>query len=165
MLILQYIGKNNFCVSRGAKGVTDVNKEEMAGRLEETKQRDNSAEYNALVAMTEDLCNSLPISDHDLLPRMVANRVISFEEKIEIRNIPTDRGKIQLFLLKLTEEVAKGENERFYKFLNTMKKSPKCSFLVERMERWISHYKQSSSVNMDASIGTYTVYHVHIYIV
>ena len=122
--------------------------------LEEREQRDNSAEYNALVAMTEDLYNGLPISDHDLLPRMIANRVISFEEKIEMRKAPTDRGKIQLLLSLLTEEMVKGENERFYKFLKTMKKSPKCSFLVERMERWISHYKQSSSVDVEANIGT-----------
>ena len=121
--------------------------------LEEREQRDNSAEYNALVAMTEDLYNGLPISDHDLLPRMIANRVISFEEKIEMRKAPTDRGKIQLLLSLLTEEMVKGEDERFYKFLKTMKKSPKCSFLVERMERWISHYKQSSSVDVEAGIS------------
>lgn len=127
----------------------------MASQLEERQRDDTGAEYNALVAMTEDLCNGLPISDHDLLPRMIANRVISFEEKIEIRKVPTDRGKIQLLLSKLTEEMVKGENERFYKFLKTMKKSPKCSFLVERMERWISHYKQLSLVDVDASIGIY----------
>lgn len=102
----------------------------------------NTPEYNALIAMTEDLCNSLPISDHDLLPRMISNRVISFQEKLEIRSIATDRGKVQLFISKLSGEMESGENERFYKFLKTMKKSPKCSFLVERMERWISHYKQ-----------------------
>ena len=127
--------------------------------LEGEKQRDStSAEYNALIAMTEDLCNGLPISDHDLLPRMIANRVISFQEKIEIRKIPTDRGKIQLLLSKLTEEMASGENKRFYKFLKTMKKSPKCSFLVDRMERWIIHYRQLSSVDVEASLG---IYHVH----
>ena len=115
-------------------------KDEMAGS--DRGKYCNSPEYNALITMTEDLCNALPISDHDLLPRMISNRVISFQEKIEIRGVPTDRGKVQLFISKLSEEMKLGENERFYKFLKTMKKSPKCSFLVERMERWISHYKQ-----------------------
>ena len=106
-----------------------------------------SAEYNALIAMAEDLCNALPISNHDLLPRMISNRVISLQDKIEIRSVSTDRGKVQLLISKLTEEMALGENDRFYKFLTVMKKSPKCSFLVERMERWISHYKQLQSAS------------------
>ena len=113
----------------------------------------HSAEYSSLIAMTEDLCNSLPISDHDLLPRMVANRVITLEEKIAIRNVPTDRGKVQLLLLKLAEEMGKGENERFYKLLKTMKKSPECSFLVERMEGWISHYRQAQLPSADVEDG------------
>ena len=103
----------------------------------------HSAEYSALIAMTEDLCNCLPISDHNLLPRMVANRVITLQEKIAIRNVPTDRGKVQLLISKLAEEIGTGENERFYKLLTTMKKSPECSFLVERMEGWISHFRQT----------------------
>ena len=125
-------------------GVTDKRGKDLRTKMTSSEGGKccNTPEYNALIAMTEDLCNSLPISDHDLLPRMISNRVISFQEKLEIRSIPTDRGKVQLFISKLSEEMESGENERFYKFLKTMKKSPKCSFLVERMERWISHYKQ-----------------------
>lgn len=104
--------------------------------------RQRTAEYNALIAMTEDLCSALPISDHDLLPRMISNRVISLQEKTEIRNMPNDRDKVQLLISKLSEEMVSGDNERFYKFIKTMKKSPKCSFLVKRMERWIGHYRQ-----------------------
>ena len=120
----------------------------MADNPGEGKQS-GSAEYNALIAMAEDLCNALPISDHDLLPQLNSNCVISSQEKTEIRNVPTDRGKVQLLISMLTAEMASGENERFYKFLKTMKESPKCSFLVERMERWISHYKQLQLVSSD----------------
>ena len=116
-------------------------------RPEEGKQY--SAEYNALIKMTEDLCNALPIDD--LLPKMISKRVIDFQEKTDIRAERTDRKKVELFISKLTGEMDAGENKRFYKFIEAMKESPKCDFLVKRMERWISHYKQSRSSN---EVGT-----------
>ena len=116
-------------------------------RPEEGKQY--SAEYNALIKMTEDLCNALPIDD--LLPKMISKRVIDFQEKTDIRAERTDRKKVELFISKLTGEMITGENKRFYKFIEAMKESPKCDFLVKRMEGWISHYKQSQSSN---EVGT-----------
>ena len=110
-----------------------------------TSREDNnqhSAEYNALIKMTEDLCNALPIND--LLPKMISKRVINFHDKDEIRSERTDRGKVDLFISKLTGEIASGENGRFYNFIKVMKESPKCNFLVKRMEGWISHYQQLS---------------------
>ena len=92
--------------------------------------------------MTEDLCNALPIND--LLPKMISKRVISFQDKDEIRSERTDRDKVQLFLSKLTGEMASGENERFYRFVNVMKESPKCNFLVKRMEGRISQQMSPS---------------------
>ena len=111
----------------------------MAG-TEENNQL--SAEYNALMEMTEDLCNALPITD--LLPKMISKRVISFQDKDEIRSERTDRDKVQLFLSKLAGEMASGENERFYRFTNVMKESPKCNFLVKRMEGRISQQMSQS---------------------
>ena len=111
----------------------------MAG-TEENNQ--HSAEYNALMEMTEDLCNALPIND--LLPKMISKRVISFQDKDEIRSERTDRDKVQLFLSKLTGEMASGENERFYRFIIVMKESPKCNFLVKRMEGRISQQMSQS---------------------
>ena len=106
------------------------------------KEKQYSAEYNALTAINQDLCNALPIND--LLPKMISKRVISFQDKDEIRSERTDRDKVDLFISKLTGELMSGENERFYKFINVMKGSPKCNFLVERMEGWISHYKSGT---------------------
>ena len=88
--------------------------------------------------MTESLSNSLPIDD--LLPKMISKRVIDLSEKAEIRSGTTDPDKIDIFLSKLTGPMASGENRRFYSFIQVMKDSPKCQFLVERMEGWISHY-------------------------
>ena len=102
----------------------------------------HSAEYNALIKMTEDLCNALPIND--LLPKMISKRVINFHDKEEIRSQRTDRDKVDLFISKLTGEMASGENGRFYNFVKVMKESPKCNFLVNRMEGWISKYQQLS---------------------
>ena len=108
----------------------------MASGTEEENQY--SAEYNALITMTEDLCKALPIDD--LLPKMISKRVINFQDKNDIRSERTDRDKVDLFISKLSKEVGSGENERFYKFINAMKQSTKCDFLVKRMEAWISHY-------------------------
>ena len=113
----------------------------MARPPEEGKQY--TAEYNALIKMTEDLCNALPIDD--LLPKMISKRVITFQDKAEIRAGRTDRDKVESFISKLTGEMVSEENERFYKFIDVMKGSPKCVFLVKRMERWISHYTARSS--------------------
>ena len=101
-----------------------------------------SAEYNALTEMTESLSTSLPIDD--LLPKMISKRVIEISEKAEIRRKGTDRDKVDIFLSKLTGQMASGENRRFYSFIQVMKESPKCQFLVERMEGWISHYKDGT---------------------
>ena len=103
---------------------------------------ERSAEYNALIEITEDLCNALPISD--LIPKLISKRVIDFNDKAEIRGERTDRDRVQLFLSKLTGQMISGENEKFYNFIQVMKESSKCNFLVERMERWITHYKQLS---------------------
>ena len=109
----------------------------MARCPEEGKQY--TAEYNALTEMTEDLCNALPIDD--LLPKMIAKRVITFQDKAEIRAERTNRDKVELFISKLTGEMISGENKRFYKVINeVMKESPKCDFLVKRMKKWIGHY-------------------------
>ena len=40
--------------------------------------------------------------------------------------------------------MASGENKRFYEFINVMKESPKCVWLVARMEGWISHYEKGT---------------------
>lgn len=102
-----------------------------------------SAEYNALIKMTDDLCSALSISD--LLPKMITKRVINFEDKAEIRSEPTDHKKVDIFLSKLIGEVKVRENKRFYSFIEVMKESPKCDFLVTRMEGWINHYKGGTS--------------------
>ena len=38
---------------------------------------ERSEEYNALIEMTGDLCNALPISD--LIPKLISKRVIDFQ--------------------------------------------------------------------------------------
>jgi len=124
---------------------------------------EHSVEYNALITMTEDLYNDLPISDYDLLPRLISYRVISLQDKIDIRSVSNDRGKIQLLMSKLTGEMVSGNNERFYKFLTAMKKSAKCSFLVERMERWISYYRQQLLPSDDVPVVSPTSKGDHVY--
>ena len=118
---------------------------------EETSLR-NSAEYNALTEMTETLCTALPIDD--LLTKMITKRVIDFNEKAEIRSGRTESEKVDIFISKLSREMASGENVRFYNFIKVMKESPKCNFLVTTMEGWISHYEKGTPPPTPA--GEYT---------
>ena len=111
-------------------------REKMANPEEESQ---NTAEYDALIEMTEDLYNALPINE--LLPKMISKRVIDFQEKADIRSERTDRDKVGLFLSKLIGPMTSGENTRFYSFIEVMKGSPKCNFLVHRLQGWISHFK------------------------
>ena len=107
--------------------------------LTEKMAKQQTAEYKALEEMTEDLYNALPIGD--LLPKMISKRVITFQEKDDISAGSTTRDQVDVFLSKLTREMVSSDNRRFYAFIDVMKESPKCDFLVERMERWINHYK------------------------
>ena len=116
----------------------DKSRAQREGVTEKMAQQ-QTAEYMALEAMTEDLYNALPISD--LLPKMISKRVITFPEKADIRAGGTTREQVDVFLSKLTGEMLSKENKRFYAFIEVMKESPKCDFLVERMEKWINHYK------------------------
>ena len=104
-------------------------------------EEQHTPEYNALLEMTEDLCNALPIND--LIPKMISKRVITFQDKENIRTGPTDREKVDIFISILTKELVSRENKRFYNFIKVMKESPKCDFLVERMERKLGKISQS----------------------
>ena len=116
----------------------DKSRAQREGVTEKMAQQ-QTTEYMALEAMTEDLYNALPISD--LLPKMISKRVITFPEKADIRAGGTTREQVDVFLSKLTGEMLSKENKRFYAFIEVMRESPKCDFLVERMEKWINHYK------------------------
>ena len=116
----------------------------------EKMAKQQTAEYKALVKMTDDLYNALPIGD--LLPKMISKRVITFQEKGDIRAGSTTREQVDVFLSKLTGEMVSSENRRFYDFIEVMKESPKCDFLVERMEGWINHFKGTPPAKLAGKI-------------
>ena len=103
-------------------------------------------EYNVLVKMNEDLCNALPIDG--LFPSMISNHVIDFQDKTDISAERTERRRVQYFLGKY---LIKGLNceepdtSRFYRFLKVMERSPKCNFLVKRINHWLEVYKDVSA--------------------
>ena len=96
----------------------------------------DTAEYEALTSMNEDLCNALPIND--LIPSLISKRVIDFNDKAEICSESNERRRVDMFISKLIGGMKAGNNEKFYKLMEVMKKSPKCAFLVNRMELLIS---------------------------
>ena len=109
--------------------------------------KERGVEYNVLKRMTNDLCNALPIND--LFPSMISNHVIDFRDKAEICTEATERSRVQKFLIDyLIRELDNNEEwdtSRFYRFLTVMKRSPKCNFLVKRINQWMEQYKQYSA--------------------
>ena len=100
-----------------------------------------TVEYEALTTLNEDLCNALPIND--LFPSLISNRVIDFNDKAEICSESNERRRVDMLISKLIGGMKAGNNEKFYKFIEVMKKSPKCTFLVNRMELLISQHQTS----------------------
>jgi len=92
----------------------------------------STVEYEALTTLSEDLCNALPIND--LFPSLISKRVIDFNDKAEICSDSIERRRVELFISKLKS----GDSEKFYKFMEVMKKSPKCVDLLNRMEQFIT---------------------------
>ena len=101
-----------------------------------------TAEYEALTTLNEDLCNALPIND--LFPSLISKRVIDFNDKAEICSETNERRRrVDMLISKLIGGMKAGNNEKFYKFIEVMKKSPKCSFLVDRMELLICQHQRT----------------------
>ena len=116
------------------------------GLKETLKER--IVEYNALNKMYNDLCSALQIDD--LLPSMISNDVIDFQEKGEIAAEKTERRRVQYFLDQyLLGELKAKDTSRFNRFLAVMKRSPKCNFLVKRLNHWMEKYKDCSATPDD----------------
>jgi len=112
---------------------------------EQLKKR--GVEYNVLLKMTNDLCNALPIDD--LFPSMISNHVIDFTDKTNICVEKTERLRVRKFLsdhlIKDLDYSDVWDTSRFYRFLTVMKRSPKCNFLVKRINHWMEQYKDYSA--------------------
>ena len=103
-------------------------------------------EFNVLEKMNNDLCNALPIDD--LFPSMISNHVIDFTEKKDICAERTERRRIQYFLERYLSkglDLEVPDTTRFYRFLEVMKRSSKCNFLVKRINQWMERYKEYSA--------------------
>ena len=103
-------------------------------------------ELLVLLDMTEDLCNALPIND--LLPSLISHHVIDFKDKAEICVNKTEHHRVSYFLEKHLNnplQLKPPHTAPFYQFLKVMQRSPKCGFLVERIQRRIEEYEAQAS--------------------
>ena len=117
------------------------------------KLKTRCLEYNVLEKMNRDLYNALPIDD--LFPSMISNHVIDFNDKAEICAERTERRRVQYFLdryLSKGLELEVPDTSRFYRFLAVMKQSPKCNFLVGRINDWMERYKEYSAKPGEQSV-------------
>ena len=99
-------------------------------------------EYRALVDVTKDFCKALPISE--LFPDLISSRVLDSSHIEDLRNAcRTEAGIVERFIFKhLFPDLELGETSRFLKFIEIMKQSSKCEFLVKRLEEHIRHHRR-----------------------
>ena len=115
--------------------------------------RTRCVEYNVLKAMTEDLCKALPIDE--LFPSMISNHVIDFREKEEICAEKTEVRRVQYFLdryLSKGLDCEEANTDRFYQFLKVMQRSPKCTFLMKRLNKLMEQFKEYSAKPGEATL-------------
>ena len=115
--------------------------------------RKRCVEYNVLKAMTEDLCKALPIDG--LFPSMISNHVIDYLEKKEICAEKTEVRKVQYFLdhyLSKGLDCEEANTDRFYQFLKVMQASPKCTFLMKKINNLMKQFKEYSAKPGEATL-------------
>ena len=93
-------------------------------------------EREALIELQSTFISALPIDD--LLPLMISKRAISFPEKAEINSNLTESRRTAAYLDLLHKDLSIGDTGRYNKFYLCMKSSPKCNFLVKRLDEQIA---------------------------
>ena len=91
----------------------------------------------ALARFYKDLCNVLPVDD--ILPILVTKQIITIKNKDFIMTGKTSDERIQ-FLLDhfISKSLSAGDTYVFYKLLEAMVAFPKCSFLVEKINQFLT---------------------------
>ena len=95
-------------------------------------------ELNALEKFYEKICNALPINE--LLPKLVAQRVISINDKSKIdATFKTEFERAQHLLDHHIARPLFARDPRFFNILlDLMASSPKCGFLVNEIQQYLS---------------------------
>ena len=95
-------------------------------------------ELDALVTFYEKICVSLPTDE--LLPKLVTERVITINDKSKIVN--TGKTEFERTQHLLDHHIAKplsvGDPRFFNILLDLMSTTPKCDFLVNEMQQFLS---------------------------
>ena len=88
----------------------------------------------------KDLCTALPVDD--LLPFLVTQKVITIPNKNSIMSGETSSERTQFLLDRfISKPLSAGNTHAFYKLLEAMQTSPKCHFLVENINQFLSGSK------------------------
>jgi len=89
---------------------------------------------------------------------LTSKRVIDFDDKIKIqqRGANGEPSPMNRFISKLIAEMRAGDNKKFSRLVELMKKSPKCASLVNRMQLLVSqHQPLIEAAIIQPAIGNY----------
>ena len=95
-------------------------------------------ELDVLSTFYEKICITLPVSE--LLPKLVAERVITVTEKAKISATGKTQFERSQYLLDyyIARPLSVGDSSFFNKLLDLMSTSSKCNFLVSEMQYQLS---------------------------
>ena len=117
------------------------------------ENRTETTELRILTDYYKPLCIVLPVDE--LIPDLITERVISFEDEEKIANMQTGNQKAQVLLKEfIVRNVRAGDASKFYKFLDIIKKNDKCFFLAERIEKDLVNV-QAGTTQWKATKDTY----------
>ena len=113
----------------------------------------------ALVRFYKDLCNVLPVDD--ILPILITKRIITIQNKDFIMTGKTSDERTQYLLDHfISKSLSAGDTNVFYKLLEAMVTSPKCSFLVEKINQFLASTEEEGKLSGEC---TY-MYNVNCYV-
>ena len=94
-------------------------------------------ELDVLSTFYEKICITLPINE--LLPKLVAERVITVTEKAKISATKTEFERSQYLLdYYIARPLSVGDSSFFNKLLDLMSTSSKCNFLINEIQYQLS---------------------------
>lgn len=109
-------------------------------------------EQEALRLMCNDLCNTLSINN--LFPSLISNRVIDFNDKIEICAAEQTEVKRVEYLLshKICKPLSVYNTEPFYNFLRALKQDHNSSFIGSRLEDCLKTIQHEKSPDLHGKL-------------
>ena len=115
----------------------------------------------------EQLVSILPIIIADILPKLISERIISIDDKEEIKNMPRPKDKASFILDNIGRSLEAGAKENFYVLLDIMEEcgNDDVRDIVIKMRRMLmtGELLENDSVCVRACVSVCVCAYKHVY--